>query len=68
VPGQLSQDYRTHGAAKLVKAGTDIVFQMHYTPNGKDVTDQPRIGFTVANSEPQRVYVSFGISSPSDPK
>ena len=68
VPGQLSQDYRTHGAAKLVKAGTDIVFQMHYTPNGKDVTDQPRIGFTVAKSEPQRVYVSFGISSPSDPK
>ena len=68
VPGQLSQDYRVHGAAKLLKAGTDIVFQVHYTPNGKDVTDRPRIGFTVAKSEPQRVYVSFGISSPSDPK
>ena len=68
VPGQLSQDYRTHGAAKLVKAGTDIVFQLHYTPNGKDVTDRPRIGFTVAKAEPQRVYVSFGISAPSDPK
>ena len=68
VPGQISQNYGTHGAAKLVKAGTDIVFQVHYTPNGKDLMDQPRIGFTVAKEEPKRVYVSFGISAPSDPK
>jgi hypothetical protein len=68
VPGQLSQDYRTHGAAKLFKASTDIVFQLHYTPNGKDVIDRPQIGFTVAKERPKRVYVSFGISSPSDAK
>jgi len=68
VPGQRSQDYRVHHAAKLLKADTDIVFQMHYTPNGKDVTDRPRIGFTVAKEAPERVYVSLGISSPSDAK
>jgi len=68
VPGQSTQDYRVHGAAKLIKAGTDIVFQVHYTPNGKDVTDRPRIGFTVAKAPPQRVYVSFGMSAPSDAK
>jgi Copper type II ascorbate-dependent monooxygenase, C-terminal domain len=68
VPGHETEDYRTHGAAKLVKAGTDIVFQAHYTPNGKEVTDRPRIGFTVAQAEPQRVYVSFGMSAPSDAK
>jgi hypothetical protein len=68
VPGQRSQDYRSYGAAKLIKAGTDIVFQLHYTPNGKDLVDQPRIGFTVAKTEPQRVYMSFGISAPSDAK
>jgi hypothetical protein len=68
VPGQMTQDYRVHGAAKLIKAGTDIVFQVHYTPNGKDVTDRPQIGFTLAKAEPKRVYVSFGISAPSDPK
>ena len=68
VPGQRTQDYRIHGAAKLVKAGTDIVFQLHYTPVGKDVTDTPRIGFTVAKTPPEHVYVSFGISSPSDAK
>ena len=68
VPGQLTQDYRVHNAAKLVKAGTDIVFQVHYTPNGKEVTDRPRLGFTVAKTPPQHVYVSFGISAPSDAK
>jgi len=68
VPGQQSQDYRTHQAAKLLKAGTDIVFQLHYTPNGKAVTDRPRIGLTVAKDAPPNRYVSFGISSPNDPK
>jgi hypothetical protein len=68
VPGQLTQDYRIHRAAKLFKAGTDIVFQVHYTPNGKQVTDRPRIGFTVAKEPPQRLYVSLGMSAPSDPK
>ncbi|HEY7390622.1 MAG TPA: cytochrome c [Bryobacteraceae bacterium] len=68
VPGQRTQDYRTHNAAKLIKAGTDVVFQLHYTPNGKDVSDQPRLGFTVAKSAPERIYVSLGMSAPSDPK
>ncbi|MBZ5674035.1 MAG: thiol-disulfide isomerase [Acidobacteriia bacterium] len=68
VPGQRSQDYRIYKAAKLFKAGTDIVFQVHYTPNGKDTTDRPQIGFTVAKEQPQRTYVSIGFSSPSDAK
>jgi len=68
VPGQRTQDYRIHNAAKLFKAGTDIVFQVHYTPNGKDITDRPRIGFTVAKEAAQRTYVSLGMSSPSDAK
>jgi hypothetical protein len=68
VPGQRTQDYRLHHAAKLFKAGTDIVFQVHYTPNGKDTTDRPRIGFTVAKEPPQRIYVSLGMSAPSDAK
>src|SRR5205085_10991600 len=68
VPGQRSQDYRIYKAAKLFKAGTDIVFQVHYTPNGKDTTDRPQIGFTLAKEPPQRTYVSIGFSSPSDAK
>jgi hypothetical protein len=68
VPGQSTQDYRIFNAGKLVKAGTDIVFQVHYTPNGQDTVDRPQIGFTVSKEPPQRRYISFGMSAPSDPK
>jgi hypothetical protein len=68
VPGHDTENYRLYNAAKLIPAGTDIVFQLHYTPNGKAVTDHPRIGLTVAKSAPERQYVSFGISSPNDAK
>lgn len=43
VPGFLPQRYPT-GMAKLVPAGAKLVFQIHYTPNGKATTDQSRIG------------------------
>jgi hypothetical protein len=39
------------GQAKLVKAGSDIVLQLHYTPNGKATTDQTRIGLKFAKGE-----------------
>ncbi len=68
VPGQRTQDYRIHHAAKLFTAGTDIVFQVHYTPNSKETTDRPRIGFTVSKDAPERTYVSLGMSAPSDAK
>jgi hypothetical protein len=39
------------GQAKLVKAGSDIVLQLHYTPNGKATVDQTKIGLTFAKGE-----------------
>ena len=36
------------GQAKLLKAGTDIVLQLHYTPNGKAGSDKTRIGLVFA--------------------
>ena len=68
VPGQFVQDYRLHNSAKLLKAGTDLVFQLHYTPIGKDVVDRPRLGFTVAKEPAARTFVTLGVSSPSDAK
>ena len=68
VPGQFTQDYRVFQAAKLIKAGTDIVFQMHYTPTGKEVVDRPRLGFTVAKAPTERTYVTVPTSAPSDAK
>ena len=45
------------GRAKLIKAGSDIIFQMHYTANGKAATDRTRIG-VVFTDEPvkERVF------------
>lgn len=37
------------GTAKLVPAGSKLVFQMHYTPNGTPVEDRSSIGLVFAN-------------------
>ena len=45
------------GQAILIKKGSDIVFQVHYTTNGKPGTDRSRIGFGFAAEPPrQRVF------------
>jgi hypothetical protein len=68
LPGNVAADYRVFNAAKLIPAGSDIFFSLHYTPNGKAVTDHVRVGFTVVDSAPERRYVSLSTSAPSDPK
>jgi hypothetical protein len=68
LPGNFAADYRPLNAAKLIPAGYDIVFGVHYTPNGTAATDHVKIGFTVAKEPPQRRYVSLLISAPTDPK
>jgi mono/diheme cytochrome c family protein len=40
------------GQAKLIKAGSDIVFQMHYTTNGKAATDRSKVGLIFAKEKP----------------
>jgi hypothetical protein len=68
VPGTQYEDYRPLGAGKLVPAGTDIQFRLHYTANGKtDVMTRPQLGFTVAKEPPARQYVNFIVNSPQDP-
>ena len=68
VPGNVAADYRVIDAATLVPAGSDIVLNLHYTPNGKAVTDHVKIGLTVAKEPPKRRYHLFSASSPTDPK
>jgi hypothetical protein len=48
-PG-MPADVLPDGRAKLVKAGSDVIFQMHYTPNGKATTDQSKIGLSLAKA------------------
>ena len=61
VPGRVADDYRPFGAGKLVPAGSDISFQVHYTPIGTEVVDRPLIGFTVAKAPPAKRWMSYGI-------
>jgi hypothetical protein len=61
------------GQAKLVKAGSDFVFQLHYTATGKSGTDRSRIGVIYAKEPPkERVFTANATNSkfvipPGDP-
>lgn len=46
-PGTVPQVWKP-GQARLVKAGTHLIFQMHYTTNGKPTKDRTRIGIVFA--------------------
>jgi hypothetical protein len=47
------------GQAKLVKAGSDLVLQLHYTANGKPGSDRSRIGLIFAKEPPTtRIYTT----------
>jgi hypothetical protein len=68
LPGNVVADYRPMNAAKLIPAGSDITFSLHYTPNGTPVTDHVKVGFTVLSEPPARRYVSLSSTAPTDPK
>jgi hypothetical protein len=66
VPGAPLVDYRLHHAAKLIPAGSDLLIQLHYTPNGVATTDQTRIGFTFAKDEPARRFITVNPTALRD--
>ena len=46
------------GVAKLLRAGHDIILQMHYTTNGKEAVDRTQVGFVFAKEPPKQVHVT----------
>ena len=62
VPGNTFQVY-PEGFAKKLPAGSRLVFQLHYTPNGTATTDQTRLGIVFSDKPPQRVIRNTGISN-----
>lgn len=48
------------GTARLVKAGSDVVFQLHYTANGKAGEDQTKVGFIFAKEPPKERVLWLG--------
>ncbi len=53
------------GQARLIKAGSDIVFQIHYTPNGKEVQDLSKVGLIFARSLPRERVATLPIVNTS---
>ena len=52
-PGQPAEILQP-GQGKLIKAGSDIVFEVHYTPNGKPVMDRTKLGLVLAKETPKQ--------------
>jgi hypothetical protein len=50
-PGYRPMPWLPDGA-KQIRAGSDIVFEMHYSPNGKEVTDYSELGIYLADAPP----------------
>ena len=71
-PGQPAEILQP-GQGKLIKAGSDIVFEVHYTPNGKAVMDQTKLGLVLAKEKPKTRVQTLSASNgtfkipPGDP-
>ncbi len=59
-PGELPCVYEP-GIAKFVPAGSTILLQVHYTPNGKVRTDRSRVGMIFAKTPPEHEAITRGI-------
>jgi len=51
------------GMAKYVPAGSDLVFQMHYTTNGKAGEDLTRIGLIFAKETPAKRVLTLQLTN-----
>ncbi len=72
VPGSVPHKLAP-GQAKLIKAGSDLVFQMHYTASGKAASDRTRLGIVFAKEPPRERIFTMQIANrgfaipPGDP-
>jgi len=73
VPGMEAQRFDIDNSAKLIPAGADIVFELHYTANGVAGEDQTVVGLELAKAAPKRRFLSITAAqtdltiAPGDP-
>lgn len=51
------------GYGMLVPAGSDLVFQLHYTTSGKAVRDRTKVGFVFAKQLPEKRVIRIQASN-----
>jgi len=61
-PGSTPDDW-PEGMAKYIPAGSDLVFQMHYTTNGKTGTDVTRIGLKFLKEPPKQRVLTLQLTN-----
>lgn len=61
-PGS-TPDSWPEGMAKLIKAGSDLVLEIHYTPNGKPASDQTRIALVLAKKPPEKRVLTLQLNN-----
>ena len=62
-PGDMPSVYPP-GSAKKITAGSEFLFQIHYTPTGKVRTDRSKVGLVLAKAPVQHQAHTHGIANP----
>jgi len=62
VPGETTSVF-DEGFGKLLPAGETLIFQLHYTSNGKSTTDQTELGFVFYDQKPTREIHTLSAST-----
>jgi len=58
-PGMVPDVWKP-GQAKQIKAGSDLIFQMHYTASGKPGSDRTKIGLVFSKEPPTERVITMG--------
>jgi len=58
-PGMVPDIWKSN-QGKLIKAGSDLIFQMHYTANGKAGDDLTKVGLVFAKGVPTEKILTVG--------
>lgn len=58
-------DRWSDGMAKFVPAGSDLVFQMHYTTNGNEAVDQTSVGMVFSKRPPAQRVLTLQLTNHS---
>jgi peroxiredoxin len=67
-PGDMPANY-SPGTARLIPAGSKLLFEVHYTPNGTEHTDRSSVGIRLAKQAPEsavemNILANMGIRIP----
>jgi hypothetical protein len=50
------------GMAKRIRAGSDLVLQIHYSPNGTAAIDRPKVALTFARERPEHQVLTLQLN------